>query len=72
MNVLPSWAHTVNCLDRHVHTCPERVALIWERDEKGSEVKYTYRLVNGAVLIDIPSSSVCEVQLNVFAESYWR
>uniref|UniRef100_A0A672GJV8 Acetyl-coenzyme A synthetase n=1 Tax=Salarias fasciatus TaxID=181472 RepID=A0A672GJV8_SALFA len=34
---------SVNCLDRHVHTCPERVALIWERDEPGSEVKYTYR-----------------------------
>lgn len=35
----------VNCLDRHVHTCPERVALIWERDERGSEIKYTYRWV---------------------------
>ncbi|KAM9704059.1 acetyl-coenzyme A synthetase 2-like, mitochondrial [Menidia menidia] len=34
---------SVNCLDRHVHTCPERVALIWERDERGSEVRYTYR-----------------------------
>uniref|UniRef100_A0A669EVZ5 Propionate--CoA ligase n=1 Tax=Oreochromis niloticus TaxID=8128 RepID=A0A669EVZ5_ORENI len=34
---------SVNCLDRHVHTCPERVALIWERDERGSEMKYTYR-----------------------------
>ncbi|XP_060908115.1 acetyl-coenzyme A synthetase 2-like, mitochondrial [Labrus mixtus] len=33
---------SVNCLDRHVHTCPERVALIWERDEPGSEVKVTY------------------------------
>ncbi|KAK5852995.1 hypothetical protein PBY51_006820 [Eleginops maclovinus] len=34
---------SVNCLDRHVHTSPERVALIWERDEPGSEVKVTYR-----------------------------
>ncbi|TDH00385.1 hypothetical protein EPR50_G00187930 [Perca flavescens] len=34
---------SVNCLDRHVHACPERVALIWERDEPGSEVKITYR-----------------------------
>uniref|UniRef100_A0A8K9WQP2 Acetyl-coenzyme A synthetase n=1 Tax=Oncorhynchus mykiss TaxID=8022 RepID=A0A8K9WQP2_ONCMY len=34
---------SVNCLDRHVHTCPERVALIWERDEPGTEVKITYR-----------------------------
>uniref|UniRef100_A0A3P8XVM0 Propionate--CoA ligase n=1 Tax=Esox lucius TaxID=8010 RepID=A0A3P8XVM0_ESOLU len=34
---------SVNCLDRHVHTCPERVALIWERDEPGTEVKFTYR-----------------------------
>ncbi|KAM7395439.1 hypothetical protein PAMA_006951 [Pampus argenteus] len=34
---------SVNCLDRHVQTCPDRVALIWERDEPGSEVKVTYR-----------------------------
>ncbi|KAJ8008751.1 hypothetical protein DPEC_G00081670 [Dallia pectoralis] len=34
---------SVNCLDRHVHTYPERVALIWERDEPGTEVKVTYR-----------------------------
>ncbi|XP_062267120.1 acetyl-coenzyme A synthetase 2-like, mitochondrial [Platichthys flesus] len=34
---------SVNCLDRHVHTCPDRVALIWERDEPGSEVRVTYR-----------------------------
>lgn len=40
-------ARAVNCLDRHVHTCPERVALIWERDERGSEVRYTYRSVRG-------------------------
>lgn len=37
------WYRAVNCLDRHVHTCPEKVALIWERDEPGSEVKVTYR-----------------------------
>ncbi|KAM3860953.1 acetyl-coenzyme A synthetase 2-like, mitochondrial [Diretmus argenteus] len=34
---------SVNCLDRHVHAFPDRVALIWERDEPGSEVKVTYR-----------------------------
>lgn len=34
---------SVNCLDRHVHTCPEKVALIWEKDEPGSEVRVTYR-----------------------------
>uniref|UniRef100_A0A668APF0 Acetyl-coenzyme A synthetase n=1 Tax=Myripristis murdjan TaxID=586833 RepID=A0A668APF0_9TELE len=33
----------MNCLDRHVHTFPDRVALIWERDEPGTEVKVTYR-----------------------------
>uniref|UniRef100_A0A3B4XIX8 Acetyl-coenzyme A synthetase n=2 Tax=Seriola lalandi dorsalis TaxID=1841481 RepID=A0A3B4XIX8_SERLL len=43
VHVFSLWAHSVNCLDRHVHTCPERVALIWERDEPGSEVKVTYR-----------------------------
>ncbi|KAG8542887.1 hypothetical protein GDO81_008530 [Engystomops pustulosus] len=34
---------SVNCLDKHVHQCPERVALIWERDEPGTHVKITYR-----------------------------
>ncbi|KAM3862881.1 acetyl-coenzyme A synthetase 2-like, mitochondrial [Diretmus argenteus] len=34
---------SVNCLDVHVETHPDRVALIWERDEPGSEVKVTYR-----------------------------
>lgn len=34
---------SVNCLDVHVEKHPDRVALIWERDEPGSEVKVTYR-----------------------------
>lgn len=33
---------SVNCLDRHVHANPEKVALVWEKDEPGSEVKVTY------------------------------
>ncbi|KAM4607393.1 acetyl-coenzyme A synthetase 2-like, mitochondrial [Polymixia lowei] len=33
---------SVNCLDVHVETHPDRVALIWERDEPGTEVKVTY------------------------------
>uniref|UniRef100_A0A5F8H3K8 Propionate--CoA ligase n=1 Tax=Monodelphis domestica TaxID=13616 RepID=A0A5F8H3K8_MONDO len=34
---------SVNCLDRHVQKFPDRVALIWEKDEPGTEVKITYR-----------------------------
>ncbi|XP_030643306.1 acetyl-coenzyme A synthetase 2-like, mitochondrial [Chanos chanos] len=34
---------SVNCLDVHVARHPERVALIWERDEPATEVKVTYR-----------------------------
>ncbi|XP_044519377.1 acetyl-coenzyme A synthetase 2-like, mitochondrial [Gracilinanus agilis] len=34
---------SVNCLDQHVQKSPDRVALIWERDEPGTEVKITYR-----------------------------
>lgn len=34
---------SVNCLDVHVEKHPDRVALIWERDEPGTEVKITYR-----------------------------
>ncbi|TKS65126.1 Acetyl-coenzyme A synthetase 2-like, mitochondrial [Collichthys lucidus] len=32
-----------NCLDVHVEKHPDRVALIWERDEPGTEVKVSYR-----------------------------
>uniref|UniRef100_A0A8C3PU55 Propionate--CoA ligase n=1 Tax=Calidris pygmaea TaxID=425635 RepID=A0A8C3PU55_9CHAR len=34
---------SVNCLDRHVEKSPDRVALIWERDEPGTAVYVTYR-----------------------------
>lgn len=34
---------SVNCLDQHVQKSPESIALIWERDEPGTEVKITYR-----------------------------
>ncbi|XP_067845418.1 acetyl-coenzyme A synthetase 2-like, mitochondrial isoform X2 [Heptranchias perlo] len=34
---------SVNCLDRHVNQSPNRVALIWERDEPGTELRITYR-----------------------------
>uniref|UniRef100_A0A3Q2HNU4 Propionate--CoA ligase n=1 Tax=Equus caballus TaxID=9796 RepID=A0A3Q2HNU4_HORSE len=34
---------SVNCLDQHVQKSPESVALIWERDEPGTEVRITYR-----------------------------
>ncbi|XP_036274363.1 acetyl-coenzyme A synthetase 2-like, mitochondrial isoform X1 [Pipistrellus kuhlii] len=34
---------SVNCLDHHVRKAPESVALIWERDEPGTEVRITYR-----------------------------
>ncbi|XP_003214500.2 acetyl-coenzyme A synthetase 2-like, mitochondrial [Anolis carolinensis] len=33
----------VNCLDRHVHQAPNKVALIWEKDEPGQEERITYR-----------------------------
>ncbi|EDL28572.1 acyl-CoA synthetase short-chain family member 1, isoform CRA_b [Mus musculus] len=34
---------SVNCLDQHVQKSPETIALIWERDEPGTEVRITYR-----------------------------
>ncbi|XP_051908990.1 acetyl-coenzyme A synthetase 2-like, mitochondrial isoform X2 [Hippocampus zosterae] len=34
---------SVNCLDRHARSSPEKVALIWEKDEPGSQVEVTYR-----------------------------
>ncbi|XP_077179341.1 acetyl-coenzyme A synthetase 2-like, mitochondrial isoform X2 [Paroedura picta] len=32
-----------NCLDRHVHSAPNKVALIWEKDEPGQADQITYR-----------------------------
>uniref|UniRef100_A0A672NYQ1 Propionate--CoA ligase n=1 Tax=Sinocyclocheilus grahami TaxID=75366 RepID=A0A672NYQ1_SINGR len=34
---------SVNCLDVHVAKDPNRVALIWEKDEPGTEKRITYR-----------------------------
>lgn len=34
---------SVNCLDRHVHSSPDKVALIWEKDEPGNEEHISYR-----------------------------
>ncbi|XP_066538091.1 acetyl-coenzyme A synthetase 2-like, mitochondrial [Hoplias malabaricus] len=34
---------SVNCLDVHVAKDPEKVALIWEKDEPGTEERVTYR-----------------------------
>uniref|UniRef100_A0A8B9M6Y3 Acetyl-coenzyme A synthetase n=1 Tax=Accipiter nisus TaxID=211598 RepID=A0A8B9M6Y3_9AVES len=34
---------SVNCLDQHVEKSPNKVALIWERDEPGTAVHVTYR-----------------------------
>ncbi|XP_077179340.1 acetyl-coenzyme A synthetase 2-like, mitochondrial isoform X1 [Paroedura picta] len=34
---------SVNCLDRHVHSAPNKVALIWEKDEPGQADQITYR-----------------------------
>ena len=33
----------VNCVDRHARLNPEKIALIWEKDEPGQEVKVTYQ-----------------------------
>lgn len=34
---------SVNCVDRHVESHPDRVALIWEKDEPGQTERVTYR-----------------------------
>ncbi|XP_006860729.1 PREDICTED: acetyl-coenzyme A synthetase 2-like, mitochondrial-like [Chrysochloris asiatica] len=34
---------SVNCLDQHVQKSPDSIALIWEQDEPGTEVRITYR-----------------------------
>nr|AAI29419.1 Zgc:113194 [Danio rerio]AAI64288.1 Zgc:113194 protein [Danio rerio] len=37
---------SVNCLDVHVANDPSRVALIWEKDEPGTEERITYRYIH--------------------------
>ncbi|XP_042235478.1 acetyl-coenzyme A synthetase 2-like, mitochondrial isoform X2 [Homarus americanus] len=34
---------SVNCVDRHARRHPDRVALLWEKDEPGQEERITYR-----------------------------
>ena len=34
---------TVNCVDRHAIKHPDRVALIWEKDEPGEVEEVTYK-----------------------------
>ena len=35
--------HAVNCVDRHAKEHPDRVALVWEKDEPGEAEKVTYK-----------------------------
>ena len=37
--------HLENCLDRHVEDDPDRVALIWEKDEPNQHENITYKCV---------------------------
>lgn len=40
---------SVNCIDRHMEVDPDRIALIWEKDEPGMEEKITYRKLSEMV-----------------------
>lgn len=33
---------SVNCVDRHCEDTPNRIALIWEKDEPGTQEYVTY------------------------------
>jgi len=35
----------VNCVDRHAEKNPDRLALVWEKDEPGKQQYITYRWV---------------------------
>ncbi|XP_050703678.1 acetyl-coenzyme A synthetase 2-like, mitochondrial [Eriocheir sinensis] len=39
----------VNCVDRHARQDPDRVALLWEKDEPGQEERVTYRQLQDEV-----------------------
>jgi acyl-coenzyme A synthetase/AMP-(fatty) acid ligase len=43
INVLFLFRFSVNCLDRHLETRADKVALIWEKDEPGQEEYITYK-----------------------------
>ena len=34
---------SINCIDRHMKKNPDKIALIWEQDEPGQEIKITYQ-----------------------------
>ena len=43
-----------NCVDRHAEEYPERVAIIWERDEAGDAQYITYRSVDVQYVVLLP------------------
>uniref|UniRef100_A0A8C2DY73 Acyl-CoA synthetase short chain family member 1 n=1 Tax=Cyprinus carpio TaxID=7962 RepID=A0A8C2DY73_CYPCA len=45
---------SVNCLDVHVAKDPDRVALIWEKDEPGTEERITYSSIHVHVTFLLP------------------
>lgn len=49
---------TVNCLDQHVEKSPNKVALIWERDEPGTAVHVTYRYGTFSQCFTMPGNVV--------------
>lgn len=51
-------AHAVNCLDRHVAAHPERVAIIWEKDEPNQEEKVTYKWVEQIGVLILYTSTI--------------
>ena len=34
---------SINCIDRHMKKNPDKIALIWEQDEPGQEIRITYQ-----------------------------
>ncbi len=53
---------SVNCIDRHLETRSDKVALIWEKDEPGQEEFMTYKLVLSRVYYRLTFTQNCFVQ----------
>ena len=62
--------YTENCVDRHAEDHPERVAIIWERDEPGDTQFTTYKSAASDTSFPIHTSaltlSICS------ADNCWR
>ena len=52
---------SANCVDRHYEVDPERIALIWEKDEPGTQENITYRYIYKQLSLSFNASQMLRI-----------